>query len=563
MFRKQISVLLLCLSLIGAGTVHAQTTEEEDRNRFTQGKKLVEEERYDLALEAFRPLMAPGNANAYAEYARYYYGLALFKKKDYANASLLMKELLEKYPNWQDRDEAIYILGLSAFERRQFPQGIETLNRIHGEELGKLSKDAKLFYLEKASLDNLKRLHEQFPRDEAVAFALAEKIYYSADRNKNQELFNKLITGFNIERFSAKAKQRQEGREYKVAVLFPFSLKTIDTQAAARNNQFVLDMYQGMQLAEQDLEKEGVNISLHAYDTERDAGRIAEIVSLPEMQGMDLLVGPVYANGAPVVTEFAAQRRVNAVNPLSTNLNLVENNPHAFLSETSPESQTKQVARYALNSFPNKRVVILYENNARDSIKADLYRKAIYTQGGTIAAFREVNRASAGSISAILKQSKLDSLGHVFVSSSDPVVATGLVAAMEVNRSRVPVIAPADWLESASSVTLEQWQRQNVHFIFPTFIYESEEVKSFRNRYAEKTNMIPSVYAFQGYEMMMYFGRALANYGRDFQEDIRREGFRRGVTMGGYDYSDATDNQFVPLVKVEDTQLKVVNEPQN
>jgi len=71
--------------------------------------------------------------------------------------------------------------------------------------------------------------------------------------------------------------------------------------------------------------------------------------------------------------------------------------------------------------------------------------------------------------------------------------------------------------------------------------------------------MIPGTYAYQGYDLMMLFGEALVKYGTYFNDKLASEGFISGKNLSGFNYNGYNSNLFVPLIKVENNNLVIVN----
>jgi hypothetical protein len=65
---------------------------------------------------------------------------------------------------------------------------------------------------------------------------------------------------------------------YSISVLFPFVVNTLDPTPNRKRNQFVLDLYEGMKLAADTLAKQGIKLSLRAYDTERNIEKLKKIL---------------------------------------------------------------------------------------------------------------------------------------------------------------------------------------------------------------------------------------------------------------------------------------------
>ena len=84
--------------------------------------------------------------------------------------------------------------------------------------------------------------------------------------------------------------------------------------------------------------------------------------------------------------------------------------------------------------------------------------------------------------------------------------------------------------------------------------------------YTSKYNLPPSQYAYTGFEMLYYFGRMLQEYGPQFNQQLSTAGVQPGLIFTGIGYTNPNqrgqlqpDNQYVPITKLENLQLSVVN----
>ena len=71
--------------------------------------------------------------------------------------------------------------------------------------------------------------------------------------------------------------------------------------------------------------------------------------------------------------------------------------------------------------------------------------------------------------------------------------------------------------------------------------------------------MFPSKYAYNGYELISFFGKMLNENGVYFQIAFKDLGFVGGEIYEGFNYSTGNDNKHTPLVKFVESELKVVN----
>jgi hypothetical protein len=123
----------------------------------------------------------------------------------------------------------------------------------------------------------------------------------------------------------------------------------------------------------------------------------------------------------------------------------------------------------------------------------------------------------------------------------------------------VPVIAYSSWLEMPQ-LSLKQLDDQEIYFLYPWYVDSSQEsARAFKNDYIARYQVPPSVYVYAGYDLMYYFGNILARHGSRFNTTLQSEGPISGTFLQGIGYAGEHDNQYVPLLKLDNLQLNVVN----
>jgi hypothetical protein len=177
--------------------------------------------------------------------------------------------------------------------------------------------------------------------------------------------------------------------------------------------------------------------------------------------------------------------------------------------------------------------------------------------------FEVVSRDSMNKVQKILGDSlMLLKVSHIFVSSTDQVLAANVVSAMEISGFQIPIFTSSEWLQFPL-LTYDQYERREIHFLYPDFVeYNKKIVKNFRKLYFRTYNTLPFTnYAYEGYDLMMLFGNALGKYGNYFSEGLAKQGFIPGYMLSGFNYSISRSNSFVPLVKFVESNLLPVNLP--
>src|SRR5690606_21388262 len=301
--------------------------------------------------------------------------LAAFKAGQTPLAKDMFLQISQKRPNWENIDEVYYWLATIYFDQKAYDQALKASAKIKVKKNRENIVEMKTFHLSQINdLEKLKELLQQNPYDAEVAKVLATKISERPASATNAQLLDFLISEFKLdgEKYKANSLKPSEKKDsYQVAVLFPFMTEELNQDRNVRSNQFVLDTYNGIKLAVEELRNQGKNIDLHVYDTKRDSMATVNILRLPEIRTMDLIIGPLYPVPSKLVSDFTYRHKINMLNPLSTNSEVIGGNPMSFLFMPTLETQASAAAAYAADNIAgNKKGVIVYGNSARDSILA-------------------------------------------------------------------------------------------------------------------------------------------------------------------------------------------------
>jgi ABC-type branched-subunit amino acid transport system substrate-binding protein/outer membrane protein assembly factor BamD (BamD/ComL family) len=554
-----IFIALICLS-----TVLGQSLEENKR-KYNNGKELFKQGKYDLALQEFRQVAAPRPNNPYNRFASYFYIASAAKLNKFTDAKLMAAQIENKYPDWNKLPEVRYVLAEMAFKERNYSDALAFLDKIAKGIDPKEIKGMAFHYLGKiSSIDSLREIQKKNPDDPYVGEVLANRIQMSNAAAEDEELLNKLVKKFKLDTaaFSSSLKfQSKKKNVYNVALILPFNLYELSADQTNRANFYALDLYEGIKLGVENLAKKGIKINLFTYDAGKDNNAIQAVIAKPSLKTMDLIIGPLTNTPIPAFDNFLLSNKVLAVNPVGTSSTLVASDPFVFLSQPTLEQQSKKAAEFILQNFAPKKAAVYFGATPKDSILCAAYHQQLVQKGVKILAYKKVTKANVSVLSKVLSDSLQRDLGNVFVSSSEQSVAANIVSELEKSGYRNSIVTLPQWMQY-SFFNIDQFSRMNFYFIYPDFVdYNSESVKEFRDNYKKSVNIIPSDFSFSGYDLINYFGNGLAKFGTNFQKGIASAGFTPGITVTGYDYSQGNWNSFVPLVKFEEGDLKVINAP--
>jgi ABC-type branched-subunit amino acid transport system substrate-binding protein len=552
---------------------------QEYQQEYLQGKEFLENGRYSLAMESLKPLVRTERQNPLSKYAMYYYAVAAYKDGFPPLAKDMFLQVQELYPNWQQIDEVKLWLAKIYFEDNRYNQALNALSKIKNRRLKQQGQDMLKFHVFQINdLFLLEQLYDTNPNNEIIAYRYAKKLSEQPFQQRDQELLTRLINKFNFNsrEFNAGVIKETVYKEvYKVAVMLPFVYETLDVDTRKKKNQFVLDIYNGIRMAARKLRSQGKDVEIFAYDTRRDYATTAEILEKDEMKSMDLIIGPLYPGPLQIVQDFVFRNKINMINPLSNNPDVINNNPFAFLFKPSYATLGNAIAEYAVEEVRNPYGIILYGESEADSIMAHSYKETFEQSAFEIVLMEKIYAANRRRILDILTTSgkKLqnsddeeeveltiaaDSVGSIFVASDDDLIITRVFSGIETRKDSMLIFGSEKWLE-IKAIDHKALERLGVSMTAPTYYdYSEEEVKRFRENYIYEHRELPSEFAIIGYDLMMFAGTALEKYGKYFQLGLKNAPVMEGFLLTGYNYRESNDNKVVPIVKVIDNEPQIV-----
>ncbi|WP_310391620.1 ABC transporter substrate-binding protein [Hymenobacter sp.] len=532
--------------------------------RYRAGKAQLDQGNYAAALQQLEPLAQPPARFARAADAAYLSAVAAARLRQWPEAEQLLNLLRTEYPAYPNLPDALLLQGQVSFEQQDFDTALKALALLPPARLAPEREALKANYLPRLSDRGAwQRLLRRYPDDAALGRAYAERLvfggaYTDADRPQLDELIAKF--GLDRARYAPRPRAAKKS-SYNVAVLLPFELNDPSWQTQ-RKNQFVTDLYAGLRLAQDSLQRAGRALQLFAYDTGGDTLMLKQVLAQPELAGMDLLIGPIYKSSAKLLGRYAREHQIVCVNPLSQDGDLVLDNPWHYLFGPSAATQGRVAAQFALNTFgPGRPGVILHEDSKDDADFATAYKTAYEAQGGKISLVRRFDPDVEESLNAAFAGLDLPNTSHLVVASDNrrpgpPVL--GLLQRQPA-ATRPALLCPGSWLENPR-LDISQLTDPGVFFVQPKYYDESGPgYRRFRQLYVQRQRLPPSMYANQGFEMLLYFGAALFQYGPAFQASLASAGPVPGAVFEGQSYAGgAHDNQVVPIVKLNNLELQVL-----
>ena len=154
-----------------------------------------------------------------------------------------------------------------------------------------------------------------------------------------------------------------------------------------------------------------------------------------------------------------------------------------------------------------------------------------------------------------------DSIGSIFLATFDFKIASEVLSAVAERGDSIQIIGHGNWLHDKTA-NYQSLQDLGIWMLSPGFIdLENPIYMNFESAYVREFRTIPSQFVTAGYECILFSGYSLNRFGKYFQNGLRSS-IVEGVGLYlGFDYTRGNDNQFIPVMKFEELELRVQNRP--
>lgn len=320
----------------------------------------------------------------------------------------------------------------------------------------------------------------------------------------------------------AKGKYWTKKNTYNLAFILPFSTDEAELNKLMGEENITgyqplasLEFYEGALMALDTLKAMGLNLNVTVYNHLKDSMATALLTHSEEFKKMDLVIGPVFNEGLKGAMPSSAENEVYMISPLSPS-GIAYPNPYLIMANAPIATQLHALLKYAMEDEPHANFVVVYRNDKPNEVKLANEFKAAFSGINISCTLKE-----AYNISGI--SSSLNNAGnYVFIASSDELYVNGLVRDLsKTGRDNNITLLSLQNMLAFESISLDYFE--NLHLHYPTSYWVdplSPHVQQFNDVFTIRYGIRPSDFAYRGYDITLYFGSLLKDYGPDLAKDI-------------------------------------------
>lgn len=541
--------LLLCLIFVSL----LSPSIAQNPADYNRAKTLIGYGNYSEAMDLLRPYMDKNQFGRLSFYATYHFARAAYQNGQYMLTESTLKDLVQQ-DSWGHQDRARYLLALAYFQEGRNIDALELISKISEPNVRGQAHNASYNFLKNASVGFFTGNIRKFNDNKGFMLALKEQMErQTVMSNEERSIYNEL-KNLDFGNGNKEIKSPKNPDVLDIAVLLPFRYSgERDIQSLDPNN-FIFEFFQGLDFSANELKKQGKQLNIQTFDTEREVSKVHAILANPFLKQADIIIGPVYPEESDIVMAFAEQYQIPFVNPLSNMNDRFEDLQYAYLFRPSVNSMADGIIDFSRKNFVGRRLAIGYSNASRDQQLAKKIAENSQKLGYTIVRNDPINgRSVIDFLEQIQLKSGDEALADVIIIlSDDPNVASPTFGFMESQNINKPVLVMDSWLYF-NFANYEMLEQQNFYFVSNNAIdFQKPNLEIFRENFYAEYVAYPSFNSHMGYELMQWVLQNInPKSGFELRKNLDKNGFQNGFITYGFDFRRSNFNRYVPMLKLD------------
>lgn len=309
------------------------------------------------------------------------------------------------------------------------------------------------------------------------------------------------------------------------------------------NSENFLQFYEGVLIAIDSLQKNGINVILQVFDTQNNRDTTRSFIETPAFRRSDLIIGPVYQELQDEVAAAAVNYRIPMISPVAGSSNVIAENPYFFQVNPSRDYLAERTAEMVVEDYYHCNFIVLRNSNNRSLAEehiVNLIREKYFNVGvlnspsGVM--FTEYNLKTEGmfGLRSIMSHAKENVVIIPSSSAGEISVAISNINNLADDYS-ITLIATSNYQQRYPSIEVEQFHNLKMKYVYPYWVDYSDlstinMIESFKHNFSTE----PGMFGMQGFDVTYYFISAMHYYGTDFRDCISY--FHLPLVQGNYHF---------------------------
>lgn len=303
----------------------------------------------------------------------------------------------------------------------------------------------------------------------------------------------------------------EKGKTLKVSFLMPmmsdstynFGKNTTDSKLRT----IVADFYLGAQMAIEELEKKGININYHVYDTKNDKNVVLKLVKINEIKNSDIIIGPFFFDKAEIVAEEL--KDIPIITPLHSKKQELNHQTNLIKIGIDEKNTAEALAQFLVDNHTNQKIVMISDFKEFNINDAKKIEKILNINNITVQNIELTKNTKNPETLSVNKTSLLNALGKekdtwVILLSDNISINVDIVNTYGSQGNGNIRLFTNDQFQNYDNINFNHLLL--LKWSFPAVQFDNlknSEIQNFEKAYREKNYSFPEAFAFSGYDITL------------------------------------------------------------
>ncbi len=341
--------------------------------------------------------------------------------------------------------------------------------------------------------------------------------------------------------FKYQIRDRQDKNRIYVSIIMPLNLDKIneistskfDIEQRGKKEYKVFEFvqfYEGILIALEQLQAQGIDIVLNVVDLPSDKEKDEDVVEAfysHQMENSDIIIALLVKKPFNKLAQLAKKHQVFVINPFSSRVEVVANNPYVVKCMPSVEGNVAGILDRVATKYKDCHLYIIHSNSKNPNSDELIYRTEFVKQ---LDSRKDIKYTlfdwnASNKLVSTLKTTRNNVIVSVYDQGTmkNSLFMRSLLAKFSQMKSDVPtVITLLNYIKDIPDIEFDQLQNVNYTLTILGYLDYSGNSKhrQFVDTYKEKFHTEPnSLYAGTGHDIMLFFASALWQKGAAFWQN--------------------------------------------
>jgi ABC-type branched-subunit amino acid transport system substrate-binding protein len=323
---------------------------------------------------------------------------------------------------------------------------------------------------------------------------------------------------------------------YQVAVFTPLFLdsafdETTEYRYGKAFPKFInagLEFYEGVELAIDSLNVEGIPLDIFVYDSKSAKNGINEVTKNSSFDSIDLIIGHVSAKEARMLSNVAAKKNIPFINATYPNDAGVRNNPNYIVLNSTLMTHFNAIYKYIQKNYALNPVVLFNKRGTQEETIKKYFEDITKNTGSVPLKIKYVTLPTNFTSNDVKQHLDEDAITVCIAGSFDVEFGRQLTSALSAlyETAHSVVFAMPTWWEVAD-FTKPEYKSVEVFYSSPFYISATNPLaakieQDFKSKfYATPTDML-----YRGFETLYHFAHLLQLNGKNIGSSLSDKRFR-------------------------------------